>query len=487
MNGHVHILLVDDNPDDRALAVRELGREFPRLEVYHAADLEQFKLALEGRPFDLVVTDQKLQWSDGLTVLLAVKARWPDCPVIMFTGSGNEEIAVQAMKAGLDDYVLKSPKHYVRLPAAAVLALDRARQRRAHRETETRYERLFNRIPVGLFRVAFDGRIIEANPSMIGMLGFPDRESLLSVGARRLFADLSALRTCLAAIRQSGVIEKFELRLRRVDGGMLWVETNARAVADDRGTPHHCEGSVEDITARKQAEEKLRDSHEQLRALAAHLQSAREEERARLAREVHDELGQSLAALKMDLSWVDKTLSDGPRSAALSPALEKLQTLPGVVDTLIGAIRRITTALRPPVLDDLGLEAAIEWQIREFEAQSGVKCEFDSNIQNLKLDPERATAVFRIFQDTLTGIVRQARATHVNIHLGEEMDQLALEVRNDGRTVTGHEISTGQALDLLSMRERATMLDGEINVVSGQGKGTYVGVRIPLHGAGVHG
>jgi signal transduction histidine kinase len=243
---------------------------------------------------------------------------------------------------------------------------------------------------------------------------------------------------------------------------------------------------VEDITARKQAEEKLRDSHEQLRALAAHLQSAREEERARLAREVHDELGQSLAALKMDLSWVDKTLSDAPRSAALSPALEKLQTLPGAVDTLIGAIRRIATALRPPVLDDLGLEAAIEWQIREFEAQSGVKCEFDSSIQNLKLDPERATAVFRIFQDTLTGIVRQARATHVNIHLGEEMDQLALEVRNDGRTVTGHEISTGQALDLLSMRERATMLDGEINVVSGKGKGTFVGVRIPLHRAGKH-
>src|SRR5882672_7263663 len=159
MNGHVHILLVDDNPDDRALAARELSREFPRHDVHHVTDLGQFQLALEGRPFDLVVTDHKLQWSEGLTVLLTVKARWPDCPVIMFTGSGNEEIAVQAMKAGLDDYVLKSPRHFARLPAAAVLALERARQRRVLREVERRYERLFNRIPVGLFRVAFDGRI----------------------------------------------------------------------------------------------------------------------------------------------------------------------------------------------------------------------------------------------------------------------------------------------------------------------------------------
>src|SRR5947208_5120608 len=151
MNGILNILLVDDNPDDRALAIRELNREFPDRQYHQVTDLKQFTRALERGPWDLVVTDYRLRWSDGLSVLKAVKERWPDCAVIMFTGSGNEEIAVQAMKAGLDDYVLKSPKHYTRLAAAAHMALDRATQRRRLREAESRYRALFSRVPVGLF------------------------------------------------------------------------------------------------------------------------------------------------------------------------------------------------------------------------------------------------------------------------------------------------------------------------------------------------
>ena len=134
VNGNLKILLVDDNPDDRALVAREMTREFPEGHLTPAADLKELGSALRRGRWDLVVTDHQLRWSDGLTVLKAVKERWPDCAVIMFTGSGNEEIAVQAMKAGLDDYVLKSPKHYARLAAAAHMALDRAMQRRRLRE-----------------------------------------------------------------------------------------------------------------------------------------------------------------------------------------------------------------------------------------------------------------------------------------------------------------------------------------------------------------
>src|SRR5438093_12787848 len=183
MDDHLKILIVEDNPDDRALARREIDREFPNCQFHQAITAKELTQAVESTRFDLVVTDYQLRWSDGITVLLAVKVRWPDCPVIMFTGSGNEQIAVQAMKAGLDDYVLKSPKHRARLSAAAVLALDRARQRRALREAETRYQHLFSRVPVGLFCVALGGRIIEANPAMIEMLGYPNRQTLFEVDA----------------------------------------------------------------------------------------------------------------------------------------------------------------------------------------------------------------------------------------------------------------------------------------------------------------
>src|SRR2546426_1512910 len=181
MNRVLNILLVDDNPDDRSLVIRELSEEFPDGQFSQVTDLRQLTLALERGPCDLVVTDYQLRWSDGLKVLMSVKSRWPECPVIMFTGTGSEEIAVQAMKAGLDDYVLKSPKHYARLPAAAVMALDRAKQRRALREAETRYQHLFNRVPVGLFCATPGGRITDANPAMVEMLGYPDREALLAV------------------------------------------------------------------------------------------------------------------------------------------------------------------------------------------------------------------------------------------------------------------------------------------------------------------
>src|SRR6266498_617547 len=189
MDDHLQILIVDDNPDDRALARREIDREFPNCQFQQAITAKELTQAVESTRFDLVVTDYQLRWSDGITVLLAVKVRWPDCPVIMLTGSGNEEIAVQGMKAGLDDYVLKSPKHYARLASAVHMALERAKQRKALREAETRYQSLCDDVPVGLFRVARDGRIIDANPALIEMLGFPDRQALLAVNAMNFFAD----------------------------------------------------------------------------------------------------------------------------------------------------------------------------------------------------------------------------------------------------------------------------------------------------------
>src|SRR5438034_1998575 len=178
MNDPLHILLVDDNPEDRALIIRELRRDFPNVQINQVTDAKHFARALESGNGDLVITDYQLRWSDGLAVLRTIKARWPECPVIMFTGTGSEEVAVEAMKAGLDDYVLKSSKHYSRLPAAAKLALEQRAQWRALKEAERRYLALFNNVPIGLWKTTREGGILDANPAAIQLLGYPDHESL---------------------------------------------------------------------------------------------------------------------------------------------------------------------------------------------------------------------------------------------------------------------------------------------------------------------
>ena len=480
MNGSLRILLVDDDPDARALVMRELGREFPQRQFRLVTDLNGLILATRSGPWDLVVTEHRLGWGDGLTVLAAVKDRWPDCPVIMFTGSGNEEIAARAMRAGVDDYVLKSPKHYSRLAATAILALEKAKQRHHLREAESRCQTLFNRVPVGLFSVALDGRIIEANPALAEMLGYSDRQDLLEVNARSLFGHTRQRRELLSALRRTAILERVELQLRRRDGKLIWVEINARAVQGENGRPQYCEGSAENITTRKRAEAQLRDSREQLRALAAHLQSVREEERTRLARQVQQRLGQALDDLKLKLDLLHQTISGRANPASLASIRRQLKTLPETVDPLIAAVRKIKTELRPAVLDDLGLEAAIQWQVHEFEARTGIKCEFNSRVRSARLDPERATALFRILQETLIHIVRRARATQASIHLREAGDKLVLEIQNNGSRLGKSEVSRMRSLNLLGIRERATMFDGTMSVVSRPGKGTLVDVQIPI-------
>jgi len=605
----LNILIVDDNAEDRALLQREITREFANCRIREVTNARELAEVIDGGPLDLVVTDYQLRWTDGITVLLGVKTRWPACPVIMFTGSGNEEVAVEAMKAGLDDYVLKSPRHYARLASAARMTLNRSRERAALWEAERRFQSLFNDVPVGLFRIARDGKVVDANPSLVEMLGHPERDSLLGARVTGIFVDVAERRALLKGLRRSGIARIFEARFRRLDGQVIWAEVNARVIRNESGQAVYFEGSLEDITARREverslreseerksailnsapdaivtvnhqglitefnpaaektfgrrrdevmgkemagvliphsmreqhrrgldrylasghgrmlgkrveltamradgkefpveltiikvnlegppvftgfirditerrrAEKQMRDSREQLRALAAYLQSVREEERARIAREVHDELGQTLTGLKMDLAWLEKRLAAVGDTEDLRQWEEKLRALPGQVDGIIGTVRKIATELRPPILDDLGLEAAIEWQIQEFEKRTGIPCRFHSSVKHVDLDPERATAVFRIFQETLTNVVRHAEATQVNIYLRQEDEKLILEVQDNGRGVTGRELSGTRSLGLLGMRERATMLDGEVNILGRQGKGTTVGLRIPV-------
>ena len=226
---------------------------------------------------------------------------------------------------------------------------------------------------------------------------------------------------------------------------------------------------------RKRAEEELRRSREQLRALTAYLQSVREEERVKIAREIHDDLGQSLTALKMDLSWLKGRLSED-RSLQ-----QKAETMMDLIDSTIHTVRRIAAEARPAVLDNLGLTAAIEWQAQDFQKRTGIRCELKRTLNDLQLDQNIATTFFRIFQETLTNVARHAKATELEIGLEEKQNNLILEVKDNGRGITEEQVCGSNSLGILGMRERAFLLGGELQIRGVPGKGTTVTVRIPLN------
>lgn len=230
---------------------------------------------------------------------------------------------------------------------------------------------------------------------------------------------------------------------------------------------------------RERAEENLRSSHEQLRALNTYLQQVREEERTRIAREVHDELGQALTGLKLDLIWLAGKL---PKHAR--PLLRKIKAMSGQIDSTVQIIRRVATELRPGVLDNLGLIAAIEWQATEFQDRTGIFCDLKIEVEETMLDPELSTVCFRIFQETLTNIIRHAKATRVDVNLSHDRvgddDTLVLTVRDNGRGIAEGEIVNAMSIGLIGMRERAAQVGGDVLFFGLPGQGTTVTMRLPV-------
>ena len=261
------------------------------------------------------------------------------------------------------------------------------------------------------------------------------------------------------------------------DGRAIFCEWYNTPLKDSAGTFIGYLSMLQDVTERKRSEEQFRASSEQLRALAARLQSAREDERTYVAREIHDELGQTCTALKMDLVLLVQQLPKNRRRAH-----ERAQSMVKLIDDMIHTLRRIASELRPGTLDDLGLLAAIEWQAQEFESRSGVKCHLALPRAEIALDSDRSTAIFRIFQETLTNVARHANATRVNVRLVGDAESLTLEVTDNGKGIDETRASAHNSLGLLGMRERALLLGGEFNVAGVSGQGTTVTLRVPLAG-----
>ncbi|MDX6443173.1 MAG: hypothetical protein QOH71_247 [Blastocatellia bacterium] len=302
---------------------------------------------------------------------------------------------------------------------------------------------------------------------------------LSSIGGEHIF---DVVRTHQFAIaRRQGeweVLETPELIQAKAEVKRLNEGLEQRILERTRELAQANEELKRQIVERERAEERLRTTSEQLRALSASLQSAREEESTRIAREIHDELGSALTSLKWDLEGIEKLLSE---SASLSPNLqEKITAMVGLTNTTIDTLRRIASELRPSVLDDLGLVAAIRWQARQFMDRTGVVIHCDWPIDDVNLNQKQSVTVFRIFQEALTNVLRHAQATTVEVTTADEADALVLTIRDNGRGITEDEKLGEFSLGILGMRERAHLIGGKIEISGTEGKGTTVTIRVPV-------
>jgi PAS domain S-box-containing protein len=350
----------------------------------------------------------------------------------------------------------------------------------AHQIIETerqRYQDLFDFAPDGYLVTDPDGVIYEANRAAATLLGvLPDflvGKPLSVFVAEENHATLYKRLTGLQAAAET--LEDWQISLHPRERPPFPASVTVSGVRGTTGRLTGLRWLIRDITERKGAEEELRSARDQLRGLAAHRETVREEERSSIAQESREELAQVLAIIKMDLARVADTLRED------QPALrERTKEMLVLLDTAMRSALQIASDSRPSLLDDLGLVPAIAWQAQAFQGRSGIRCEFTSSVTDLVLDSEQRTAVFRIFQEALTNVARQTKASRVSIALQAEADCFVLTIEGNGKVIPEREIAKSKTLGLLSMRERATVLGGNVAITGLPGGGAVVTVRIPL-------
>lgn len=290
--------------------------------------------------------------------------------------------------------------------------------------------------------------------------------------------DIADERVRRLASAEDGQIFESRFRLRNIRGEWIWIVTrDVLFTRRNDGCPEQIIGMAQDFTARRQAHEELEKSRERLRALSTRIQQVREEERAGIAREIHDELGQTLTALSMDVSRMRSRISKLEMPADPEVA-ERLTSMDQHIDSMLHTVRKISAELRPPLLDECGVAVAIEWQALQFQRRYGVRCEVVNDWETAVVDQKLSTAIFRIFQEILTNVARHAKASKVLVHMRQLSDSLLLVVKDNGRGITETEKSA--SLGVLGMRERAHLFGGVIEIHGTPGKGTTVTVRIPV-------
>lgn len=348
------------------------------------------------------------------------------------------------------------------------------------RDSEERYRDLYENAPDMYHSVNSEGIVIDCNETEARMLGYKKEEII-----GRHVSDFYSEKTRkiyekeFPSLKHRSVHPEVEREFVRKDGSNFTASLNISTEIDEKGNLIKTKAIARDLTERRRVEE-LKKSQEQLRSLSAHLESAREKEKKRIARQIHDELGHALTTLSLDLSWLKKKLSHESKPIDTDPLVFRTEAMSELLDSTIQTVQRISSELIPGVLDHLGLSEAIKWQVDEIRKRTEIRYDIIIDPENIILDRNSAITVFRIFQEALTNIVRHAEATEVTIILKEENKLLTLEVNDNGQGIPDGQISSPQSVGLIGIRERARILGGRGHITGSPGIGTTVEVIIPL-------
>ncbi len=345
----------------------------------------------------------------------------------------------------------------------------------ALRETNETLQSLIKASPLAIIILDSSGNVKLWNPAAENIFGWSEQEVLGKPHPIIPEDKQDEFHAYLNTTLKGKTFCGDEIIRQKKDGLLIDLSLSTAVLRDAGGKAIGILGIIADITERKREEKELKNSREQLRNLYAHLQSVGEEKRVQLAREIHDELGQVLTALKMEFGSLIDELSTEQKGL-----VQYTESLYQLIDKALDSVQRICTELRPAMLDDLGLSAAIEWQAKEFEKWSDIKCEIIFEPEEIILDKEYSITLFRIFQEVLTNVARHAQATKVKIGLKEKQDKVILSIKDNGIGITKEKISNHKSLGLTGIRERINHLGGSFMIRGIQGKGTTITVSIPI-------
>ena len=483
MDKEFHILMLEDNPTDAELAERELRKAKLAFSLKRVETEEDFLKELKNLAPDLILSDYKLPSYDGLSALAAARENCPVVPFIFISGEIGEELAIETLKGGATDYVLKH--RLSRLVPAVNRALREAEERAERRQaeeslrvSEERYRALYEDNPSTYFTVDTKGTVLSVNQFGAVQLGYTTKELIGQPVLNVFYEDdkkavLEQLSVCL---RNPGQIFQWEFRKVCKNGSILWVRESARAIPDVVGSPVVfivCE----DITDRKQAEEKIQLYTERLQNLSSQLIKVQEIERRHIAHELHDEIGQVLTAVKINLQAIQGLSKDRQYAPSLKESIV-------TIDRALQQVRNLSLDLRPSMLDDLGLVSTLRWYMDRQMRQAGLHAKLIAKPSQIHLPLGLETICFRIVQEALTNVVRHAKAKHAHVELQQRDTKLELIIRDDGigfnvRTAQKR-ASRGVSFGLLGMQERVRLAGGEIEIKSKPNHGTMIRARFPL-------
>jgi len=489
-NASLNLLVIEDSEDDALLLVGCFKRAGYDLEFQRVENANAARLAMSSGSWNAILSDHSMPGFNALAALELMQELQLDLPFIIVSGVIDEETAIAAMRAGAHDYLSKD--RLDRLVPAVEREIREAKNRNERRaalaavqENEARFRSLVSNIPGMVFQLlrVTDGemRFLYVSEGATTLLGFAPDE--LATCPRFFFdaihaEDRNAFDAALALSADRLTQVNWDGRIRDAGGTEKWINL--------RSTPRQLasgevqwEGIASNITQSKLAENELRESRAQLAELSSHLESAKEEERERIARDIHDELGGTLVAIKIEAALLSSKLPTDPLQLR-----KRVRGIEGLIDEAISTAGRVARELRPGILKDFGLAAAIECQADDFSQRVGLNCDTAGIDHEVDPDEKTSLALFRIFQEALTNVAKHAQATRVGIRLSIGGRSLILEIADNGRGITTEDMNKPKSFGLRGIHERMRELGGSLELARNSPFGTRVLLRAPYKPSG---